>query len=468
MPSARLPATELLLGRRDLLRFGGGLALSSWWSPTLATAAPSGGPAKSCILIYLLGGPPHLDLWDLKPDAPAEIRGPFHSIATDVPGTRICQHLPKLARLASRYALIRSVSHPNHNHTPMIYYTLTGRQVDQPGQDNDVRPPQRTDAPHIGAILAKYRSSSAMFGGLPGYLAVPEVAVRSSTQGQYKRARERLRGGGAGFLGPEYDPLAINGDPGTPSAIPELSLPSDVHAARHDRRVALLSALERLGTASQRIESFEALRRQAVVLTGASSPARSTFSLDDEPIALKERYGPHRFGRALLLSRRLAEAGVPMIAVHFNEMTICDGWDTHAKNFEALESELLPMLDQGLSALIEDLDRRGVLDETLVLVMGEFGRTPRINKDAGRDHWGSCQSVLLVGGGIRGGVVVGSSDRIGAYPTADPVDPVDLHATAFHCLGLDPRRIMHDSLGRPLPLSSGRVLGELLESVGLD
>ena len=167
---------------------------------------------------------------------------------------------------------------------------------------------------------------------------------------------------------------------------------------------------------------------------------------------MRERYGRHRFGRALLLARRLAEVGVPMIAVHFNEMTVCDGWDTHAKNFAALQGELLPMLDQGLSALLEDLDQRGRLGETLVVVMGEFGR----------DHWGLCQSVLLAGGGVRGGQVYGASDRVGAYPASDPVDPVDIHATIYHCLGLDPQQLLYDHLRRPSPVSTGRVLTALL------
>src|SRR5262249_34841302 len=177
---------------------------------------------------------------------------------------------------------------------------------------------------------------------------------------------------------------------------------------------------------------------------------------------LRQRYGQNRFGRALLLARRLAEAGVPMTAIHFNEMTICDGWDTHSKNFPALKDELLPMVDQGISTLIEDLQVRGLFDQTLIVMMGEFGRTPKINAQAGRDHWGLCQSVLLAGGGIQGGRVLGSSDRIGAYPVSDPVDPVDIHATMYHCMGLDPEQTMYDHLQRPYPLSTGRALTSLL------
>jgi hypothetical protein len=368
---------------------------------------------------------------------------------------QICEHLPLLARPADRYALVRSVSHNNHNHTPMIYYTLTGREVERPAEDNDVRPPQRTDFPHLGAMLARFKASPR---GLPGYVAIPEVAVRSSIQGEFKRSRTLLRGGGSGFLGPLFEPLAIDGEPGTSEAAPALSLPSEVPGERLERRAALLSVLERGSPTDQHQE----LRRQAVALTGASGGSTPIFSLEGEPSRLRDRYGHHRFGRALILARRLAEAGVPMIAIHFNEMTICDGWDTHAKNFQALQGELLPMLDRGLSALLDDLETRGLLDQTLVVVMGEFGRTPKINKDAGRDHWGSCQSVLLAGGGIRGGQVLGSSDKQAAYPASEPIDPVDIHATMLHCLGLDPEAEMRDHLGRPYPLSGGRVLTGLL------
>ncbi len=454
----------LACDRRDFLRVGGGLAVAGLSAAGRAaaagtSAAPVRAGARSCILVYLLGGPPHLDMWDLKPDAPAEVRGPFKPIATSVPGVRVCEHLPRLARLAHRYALVRSVSHNNHNHTPMIYYTLTGRPVERPAEDNDVRPPQRTDFPHLGAVLAHCRPAPR---GLPGYVAVPELAVRSSTRGEFKRVRSLLRGGGGGFLGPLVDPLAVNGEPGRPEGVPALSPPEDVSAERLERRAALLSVLDGRGPTSPGARVRGELRDQAVALTGASGGAARPFRLDGEPAPLRDRYGRHRFGQALLLARRLAEAGVPMTAVHFNEMTVCDGWDTHSKNFPALQDELLPMLDQSLSALLEDLGQRGLWDRTLVVVMGEFGRTPRINAQGGRDHWGLCQSVLLAGGGIQGGRTHGSSDRIGAYPASDPVDPVDIHATVYHCMGLSPEQTMTDPLGRPYPLGTGRVITPLV------
>jgi hypothetical protein len=460
----------LLRQRREWLRCGGGLAVAAmgWPSALLGRTTPLHQPtsvsvrkARSCILIYLLGGPPHLDMFDLKPDAAKEVRGPFSPIATNVPGVQICELLPQLARITDKYALIRSVSHPNSNHTPMIYYTLTGRPTAQPLLDNDIRPPQRSDFPHLGSVLAKFKPAAT---SLPGYIALPELAIRSSTKGEFKRARSPLRGGGAGFLGPKFDPLSVNGEPGTREAIPALALPDGVSADRLESRATLLSLLDHPARSSA-ARAMHDVQQQAVLLTGAANRGTlPAFSLDDEAAEVRDRYGRHRFGQTMLLARRLAEAGVPMIAIHFNEMTVCDGWDTHSKNFDALKSELLPMVDQSLSALLEDLDQRGRLEETLVVCLGEFGRTPKINSNAGRDHWGDCGSALLAGGGIRGGQVLGASDSIGAYPVSDKVDPVDIHATLYHCLGLEPDLKIHDELQRPWDICTGQVLSRLLRS----
>ena len=274
--------------------------------------------------------------------------------------------------------------------------------------------------------------------------------------------RSPLRGGGAGFLGARYESLAVNGAPDSTDSILALALPKDVSLERFEQRQALLNLLD--GRGGSLGDSFVTdLQRQALLLTGASARGGvPAFSVDRESESTRRKYGLHRFGQTMLMARRLAEAGVPMIAIHFNEMTICDGWDTHSKNFEALKSELLPMLDQSLSALIEDLDQRGLLDETLVACFGEFGRTPKINANAGRDHWGECSSALLAGGKIRRGMVLGSSDNFAAYPASDPVDPTDIHATLFHCLGVDPKQLIYDSLQRPFEVSTGRVLSEIL------
>lgn len=443
------------LSRRDVLRIGGLAAMTAPWftSPAEGNDEPRR-QARSCILIYLLGGPPHLDMWDLKPNAPAEIRGPFQPIASKVPGTQICEHLPRLAERAHKYALVRSVSHPNSNHTPMIYYTLTGRHVRTPEIDNDVNPPSREDQPHVGSVLARVLPAPA---GLPSFVSMPEVAVRSSENNI--RAATPLRGGRAGFLGPRFDPLVINGDPRTPGALPDLALSEGLTSERFERRQALLAAIE-TRRAENATAAYGELRQMAVSLTGSTRPG-GLYSLDHEPEAVRERYGRHRFGQSLLLARRLAEAGVPMIAIHFNHMTRCDGWDTHAKNFEACRDELLPLVDHGVAALLDDLAARGLLEQTLVACFGEFGRTPQINAAAGRDHWGHCSSALLAGGGIRGGQVFGSSDKHGAFPRSNRVDPVDLHATIYHALGLAPETLITDALGRPLSISAGDPIREL-------
>jgi hypothetical protein len=328
--------------------------------------------------------------------------------------------------------------------------------VQTPEVDNDINPPVRTDSPHLGSVLAHFKPAPPT---LPGFVSLPELAVRSNDDNI--RPAVPLRGGRAGFLGPYCDPLIVNGDPRTPGAVPDLVLREDVTRQRFERRQQLLAAIESRCPASVAGQNYGELRQMAVHMTGSAGDDK-LYSLDREPPALRERYGQHRFGQSLLLARRLAEAGVPMVAVHFNHMTRCDGWDTHAKNFEGLKDELLPLVDQGVSALLEDLEGRGLLDETCVLMMGEFGRTPRINAAAGRDHWGHCSSVLMAGAGIRGGQVLGSSDKIAAFPRSRPVDPVDVHATMYHCLGLDAGLEIHDQLNRPLAISTGRVIAELV------
>jgi hypothetical protein len=445
--------------RRSLLRAGGGLAVGGFSLNRSVAGSQVDRPAKTCILIYLLGGPPHQDMFDLKPDAPAEVRGPFQPIPTVVSGLQICEHLPRLALGAERFSLIRSVSHHNSNHTPMIYYTLTGRETAQPELDNDIRPPQPHDFPHIGSVLSRLHRTPS---GLPGFVAIPELAIRSSTSGEFKRARTPLRGGGAGFLGASYEGLAVSGEPGTPSGIPAIALPREVAAERFERRLSLLSLLDHRGPVSRPTRTSQEIRDQAVALTGSGAAGRPVFSLDSERPETRDRYGRHRFGQALLLARRLAEAEVPLVAIHFNEMTVCDGWDTHSKNFDALKSELLPMVDQSLSALLEDLEERGLLSQTVVACYGEFGRTPKINANAGRDHWGDCSTTLLAGGPIRPGRVIGASDKLAAFPITEPIDPVDVQATLYHCCGLEPETTILDPLNRPWAISTGRVVRELL------
>ena len=447
------------LSRRDTLRLGGLAAAATAWSPLAGASGVNdrvARPAKACILVYLLGGPPHLDMFDLKPDAPKEVRGPFSPISTNVPGTQICQHLPRLAARADRYALLRAVSHPNANHTPMIYYTLTGRHVEQPLVDNDVSPPRRTDFPAVGSTISRLRGAPF---GLPGYVSVPECAVRSN-DGNIRPA-DPLRGARGGFLGPSYDPFILNGDPRKPKSFPEVTLPSEIDRVRFDRRLALLSTINSRTPQTVAARNFDMLHSTAVQMTGTADDER-LYSLDREPAPLRERYGQHRFGQSLLLARRFVEAGIPFVAIHFNHMTKCVGWETHGKNFHACEQELLPLVDQGLSALIDDLTERGLFDDVIVACYGEFGRTPKINGDAGRDHWGECATTFLAGGGIRGGVVYGESDAQAAYPKSNKVDPVDVHATIYQRLGLDPETLIYDPLSRPHAISNGKVIEAIL------
>ncbi|MBM81254.1 MAG: hypothetical protein CMJ78_11770 [Planctomycetaceae bacterium] len=404
-------------------------------------------PAKNVILVYLLGGPPHQDMWDLKPQAPKEVRGPFQPISTSAAGIQICEHLPKIAQHADKLTILRSLAFANNDHPYMTYHTLTGRISPVPLGANTVLPPTRSDHPHMGSIISKYFHQNSE---VPGYVAVPEVFIRMGPQ--------LIAGGGrAGYLGPQFDPLPINDDPSKP--LPTLDLPENVSADRFRGRQKLLAVLDGKSPRAARARVYQSQRQTASRLTAGRNGG--LLDLDAEPAALHERYGKDRFGQSLLLSRRLVERGVSFVGVHFNYMSKCDGWDTHKNNFKCLKDELLPMLDRGLSTLLDDLRQRGLLDETLVVTMGEFGRTPRINGNAGRDHWGHCSSVVLAGGPTRGGTVIGESDATAAYPKTRPVAPADLTASIFHALGMDPEQLMYDRLNRPLPLSPGQVIHEL-------
>ncbi|WP_145426571.1 DUF1501 domain-containing protein [Symmachiella dynata] len=438
------------VSRRAMLQAGtmslfSGAALARGESAGLTSVA---GRAKNCILVYLLGGPPHQDMCDLKPQAPAEVRGPFTGIDSNVPGLTFCEHLPRLAQQADKLAVLRSLTYPNHDHPYMIYHTLTGRISPVPLGANTVLPPSRSDYPHMGAVVAKFKHTAPH---IPAYVAIPEVQVRM--------APALVSGGGrSGFLGPRFDPLAINDDPRQP--LPGLDLPQGVSASRSQQRQQLLAILDGQTPKSLRTQEYLTSRETAFQVSRTTAGGSLT-DLEAEPATVRDAYGRDRFGQSLLLARRMVERGVSFVGVHFNHMTKCDGWDTHKNNFGCLKDELLPTLDRGLAALLADLAQRGLLDETLVVTMGEFGRTPKVNRNGGRDHWGHCGSVLFAGGGVRGGNIVGASDKIGAYPTLRPTSPPDVVATIYHALGLDPQQLMHDAQGRPLPLSTGAAVREL-------
>ena len=445
------------LNRRSLLRVGtagiAGLTL-----PRLLHASDAGrakaGPAKSIIFLHQFGGPSHLDTFDLKPDAPSGIRGEFNPIPTSVPGVSITEHLPRFAKVMDRVALVRSVHHGMKNHNSASFYSLTGHA---PPLD-DIRLRDTLDLyPAYGSTVAKFRPSDD--SSVPSFVSYPHVLRDGSvTPGQH-----------ASFLGKAYDPFFIGQDPADPDfRLPELDLPDSLPLGRLDDRRGLLEMVDR----QARLQEFDATARGIDDFYGralsmlASPRVRGAFDLAQEPDALRDRYGRTTYGQGCLLARRLVETGVRFVSVYFSQSigsAEFGGWDTHTDNFNGLKDRLLPMTDQTVPTLIEDLDDRGLLDETLVVWMGEFGRGPKIgDRDGkGRNHWPSCYTALFAGGGIRGGAVYGSSDKIAARPATDPVTPDDLAATMYHALGLDPALEFHDALDRPLPIAAGRAITEL-------
>jgi hypothetical protein len=445
------------LTRREWLRAGGlalaGLSLPELLRSRVTAARPPRPKARSCIQLFMWGGPSQQETFDLKPDAPEGIRGQFKPIATSVPGTHISEHLPRLARLANRYAILRSVTHTGVNHGTSAYHMLTGHIHFTPGT---LRHPTPNDFPSIGCAVGRFGRQTH---GMPGYVSLPSV-LHDGDGGE-------VPGQGPGILGQRWTPFLVKGDPTRADfSIDALKLPAEVDPRRFQGRIDLQGALGRQGwrtTPPPVARDLDGHYEHAFRLI-QSSAARRAFNLAAEPSRVRERYGAHHFGQSCLLARRLIEAGVPLVTVFWNSPHIDDlqHWDTHKNSFERLKTHLLPHLDRGLTALLEDLESRGLLDETLVTWNGEFGRTPKLNRQAGRDHWGFCQSVLMAGGGVRGGQVYGKSDAHAAYAADLPVTPDDLAATVFHVLGIPLDREMRDAQNRPLPLCTGKpVLGLL-------
>jgi hypothetical protein len=416
------------------------------------SSANSFGKAKSCILIFNYGGPSHLDLWDLKPDAPPEIRGEFKPIATKVPGVSISEHLPRLATLADRYAIVRSVTHRDNDHAIGAYLSLTGHSHPK-HEILGIEPPATPrDLPSMGSVISKLRPAAR-----PVFPYVTLGELRHF--GNFDSL-----GQNAGCLGKTYDPLTV------PFVRPldgslDLGGVRAVLAEPDGRRLGdRRQLLERLAEKGPAMETTAEMRtlddasRRAYELL-ASTATRDAFDLSREPEKVRGLYGKSPFANNCLLARRMVEAGVPMVTLYsFGNRD----WDTHGQNFKNLKDTLLPPTDRGVLALLEDLEARGLLEQTLVVWMGDMGRTPRINKDAGRDHWSFCYSVVLAGGGVRGGQVYGSSDRTAAYPSTNPVSPSDLAATIYHCLGINPRTHLTDQEGRPLVLSASDPIQALL------
>jgi hypothetical protein len=424
-----------------------GRAAGSFGVLLLPGPAPGAAPApkaRAAIVLFLQGGLSHFESFDPKPDAPADVRGEFGLIATRIPGIRFTEHLPLLAQRLHRFSVVRSTCHPTPDHIQAIHITLCGCEL--PGANIDFK--NRNVSPAMGAVVAKLRGPGQ--ADLPGYVAIPH-------RDQLGR---RLHYAGPGSLGPAYAPIDSGLLPGradAPYTIPgNLGLIPALTIGRLRERVRLLEDLDGRAAASPLLHrGTELLARGAV--------ARA-FDLNREPVDLRRRYGDHGMGQEAILARRLAESGVPFTLVNFAlDQVKGQDWDTHEKNFHLMKNVLLPPMDRAVSTLLDDLHERGLLETTLVALLTEFGRTPRINANAGRDHWPNVFSVLLAGGGIKPGVVVGSSTRAGDEPRERPTPIYDVLATIYHQLGVPMHAVYHDFAGRPVPvLAEGRPIAELL------
>jgi hypothetical protein len=399
---------------------------------------------KSMILVFLTGAPSHLDTFDMKPDAPAEIRGEFKPIATKLPGVFMCEHLPRLAARNDKYALVRSLAHRENNHLVATHHLLTGHP--QPGAFFD-KVASRDDWPSYSSALNYLHPRN---DGIPSGVNLPTFLMEGPLiwPGQH-----------AGFLGPRYDPWQITRDPNAADfRVESLRLSPGLDVSRLSDRSALL---DRVNQQQEWLADLAASRRltdqqQLALSVLTSGKIAKAFELDRESPAMRDRYGRHAFGQSLLLTRRLVEAGVPVVQANMGQV---QNWDSHSDIFPTLKKRLLPPLDQAVAALLDDLESTGLIDETLVMMLGEFGRTPKITgKSPGRDHWSPCFFGIFAGAGVRAGQVIGKSDKIGAYPATTPYSPDDIGATVYHVLGIDPSVDVRDRQDRPVRLNRGEVM----------
>jgi hypothetical protein len=440
------------VSRREALRFGA-ISIAGLSLGDLLAAEERGGTGRpstrSVILLFQFGGASHLDTFDPKPEAPAEVRGEFKAIATRTPGMQICEHLPRLAAIADRFALVRSVHHTRSSHNPAAYYSLTGHE---PLIDLVTLNASATDFPHPGAVTDYLLERSGRRGKSPAFVSLPTMIA----DGPF-----RTPGEFGGLLGKKHDPLFITSDPNqTGFNLSELRLPAGIGVERVEDRRTILEKLGRLSHLAESPAARDMSRYQSRAIDLLTSPAvQRAFSLHEEPDRVRDRYGRTTYGQSCLLARRLVESGVRFVTVYYSAGI--GGWDTHQNNFSTLKDSRLPDTDRAVSALLSDLEARGLLGETLVYWTGDFGRTPKINRTAGRDHWPQCQTVLVAGGGVRGGFILGSSDKSGAFPDSRPVLPDDVTATVYSALGFDPSAEVYDQLGRPLAISRGQPLREL-------
>lgn len=444
------------LSRREWLRSGGlgvlGLTLPNLLrADELTKTAPL---AKSCVLFVLHGGPSQLDTWDMKPGAPVEVRGEFKPIATNVPGIQIVEHLPQLARMANRFTIVRSMTHASVFHNSATYLVTTGQT---PLREQIAVTPSENDFPHLGAQVTLKRPGA---GNVPTAVSLPDPI----TDGPYTTP-----GQNGGFLGSRYAPFSIYGDPNESSfSVDGLAVGPEMSADRLSGRHGLLQSMnQQAGSLNGKpdVTHLDNYQQRAFSLL-TSDAARRAVEVSREQPRVRDRYGRHKYGQSMLLARRLVEAGVRLVTVYWGGKVNNPSphWDTHFNNNKRLKDELLPPFDQCFSAFLEDLHQRGLLESTLVLCMGEFGRTPRFGQftgngvdQTGRDHWAACYSILVAGGKAGGGRVLGRSDPFAAYPADDPYTPQDLTATVLHSLGINPRDHVRDGFGRMVPLSEGRI-----------
>jgi hypothetical protein len=448
--------------RREALQVGYsglmGLALPGLLAHRAAASAVRGSTShptprcKSVVIVFLTGAASHHDTFDMKPEAPAEIRGEFKPVGTSVPGIHICEHLPRLAARADKYAIVRALSHRDNNHLMSTHHVLTGTQ--QPGGFFD-KVASRDDWPCYAAGVAHLRPRS---DGIPAGVNLPTFLMEGplTWPGQH-----------AGFLGPKFDPWQITGDPNKPDfRVDNLTLASGMDLDRFQNRHVLLEELNRQ---QRRLEQLSETRRlsdqQELAFTMlTSSRLAEAFDLNREPGEVRERYGRNTTGQSLLIARRLVEVGVPVVQANIGRV---QSWDNHSNIFPTLKDRLLPPLDQGVSALLDDLYSSGLINDTLVMMLGEFGRTPKINGTRGRDHWGPCFFGVFAGAGVQCGQVIGRSDEIGAHPVTTAYAPDDVGATVYDCLGIAPDSEVRDRFDRPVRLNRGRVIQPLFSGAAV-
>lgn len=441
------------LARRDFLRVGAGSALGLGFPLMRHAQAAGTSQPRSVILVNLTGGMSHIDCLDLKPDAPAEIRGEFKPVSTTVPGVQICEHLPRLAAQMRRWALVRSLSHGENGHLPGTHRLLTGSTMPSQRQTDLDNVLSRRDWPCYAAGLDYLRPRG---DGVPNGVTLPHALIEGplTWPGQH-----------AGFLGQSHDPMLVTQDPNAANfRMDAFTLPAGTDAARVESRRGLLARLDSWAGDP----AFREQQRQAFSLL-ASGRVATAFRLDRESVKVRDWYGRNQFGQSLLLARRLVQAGVPIVQAN---MGIVQSWDTHVDNFGRLKDKLLPPLDRGLAALLDDLSATGLLAETLIVVTGEFGRTPKISmlpgaSVPGRDHWAPVYTALFAGGGVRGGQVIGRSDKQAAFPVTRSYRPEDLGATIYHALGVDASSEIRDSLGRPMRLNNGEPIDAVFSGAGV-